>query len=160
MKARSPGAEGASLSRDTRGRDHAGGDADRGRPWHCPRGAHGQCHSIPRRRFLISLQLGSIYLTRPGQFAARPAACLAQGCPPKVRRWVFSKAPRKRLVNYRLALHGYPPGAAPDLTCSRSGASATAHQAARLAQGCAPNPPANHASDGDDGHGKRAWARV
>jgi hypothetical protein len=42
-----------------------------------------------KRRFLISLQLGSIYLTRRGQFAARPTACLARGCPPKLRRWVL-----------------------------------------------------------------------
>jgi len=41
----------------------------------------------------------------------------------------FSPRPRvKCLVNYGLALHRlFPPGAAPDLTCSRSGASARAH---------------------------------
>jgi hypothetical protein len=33
------------------------------------------------------------------------AARLAQGCPPKLHRWVLQGAPRNRLVNYGLALH-------------------------------------------------------
>ena len=69
---------------------------------------------------LISILIGAARR----QFVALPAARLAQGCPPKVRRWVFSKAPRKRLVNYGLALHQglFPPGAAPDLEPLQVGA--------------------------------------
>ena len=50
------------------------------------------------------------------------AARLAQGCPPKLRRWVL-QGPRKRLVNLGWRSTGYPPGAAPDLASTRSGAS-------------------------------------